>query len=168
MEQRQRRSFLESAYREHSASLLSELSFFCGSRQAAEDAVQEAFIALADSLEKGSFENINLRAWLSSAARNSFRNYLRSTAKERAFYEPENVPDCFGGSSFEADEFRAAEDAESVEALMKALSPFERRLVLGHFKEGKSIYELSREFNMSPRALREEIRRALSRLKKRL
>jgi RNA polymerase sigma-70 factor (ECF subfamily) len=128
-----------------------------GDTEAAKEVVQETFIRVYTSLGSFGF-NSALSTWIYRIAYNTANTYL-SKKKSKRLVDGLDVDLLVDGKTKEN-----YENKEIVEALLSAVSPEERFLLMGREVEGTSFEELARITGKSSEALRT----LMSRLKARL
>lgn len=140
-------------------SLYGELTGWCtamaGSRAAAEDLVQEAFLralvnyGLLEGLDAG-----KRRAWMYRTVKNLFIDRKRREAFETAVGQ---MPE----EGFEETEYVRVDDAQ----LLGALAPEERLLFTMRYLEGYNSAELGKIFGLPPGTVRSRLSGARKRLR---
>ena len=124
----------------------------------AEDATQDAFIALFSRL-KPDFEFSSIKYYLLNSVR--FISY--KIKKERAKFADEFPEEELGLSE---DVMRRLDELESLSYLRKALSEEELTIVLKHLLEEKTFREIAKEKGVSENSISAKYRRALDKVRK--
>lgn len=130
---------------------------------AAEDIVQEAFVALWQKIVSGSMP-MNTKAYLAASVRNKSIDYLRHKAARGEEQLQEKAV-------MAADEVREMEDASDRAALWRALDALpagRRRMLLMHKRDGLKYAEIAQRLGVSEGTVRNQISRALQTLRGRI
>lgn len=128
-----------------------------GSRQEAEDAVQDLYIRLWGSLD-GLDRVKNPQAWCLTVLRNLCIDRLRAGAGQREVPVYENIP--------EAEMPERSERVERALGAVRTLSPKNRELLRLRLVEELSFGEISRRTGLRETALRVAFHRLKNKLKK--
>lgn len=128
-----------------------------GSRQEAEDVVQDVFLRLY--LQEQEFENMeNVRRWLARVAVNASRDVLRSARWKKRAALDEEIP---------APEFKTTEQSELYGEVMKLQEKYRTVLYLFYFEEF-SVKEISELLNIRESLVTTRLFRARMQLRERL
>jgi RNA polymerase sigma-70 factor (ECF subfamily) len=135
-----------------------------GDQPTAEDATSQVFVralaALPRYRERGSF-----RSWLFAIAHNVVTDLARSTRRAQAHVDGPLTDDVLDPSPSPEEAVLAAQDAESLQALLATL-PDDQRRVLELRLSGLSSPDVGRVLGRSPTAVRSLQFRAVERLRR--
>jgi len=133
--------------------IVTGLSVMCGSRPAAEDAVQGALAKAWERSERG--EHIEeLAGWVTVVARNSLRSWFRRVGAERrarAALEPRGAPSQSTGMS---------EDRNDVVRALRALTKTQRETTVLYYYLGMKVGEIGRTLGVSEGTVKSTLHRA--------
>jgi RNA polymerase sigma-70 factor, ECF subfamily len=133
--------------------IVTGLSMMCGSRPAAEDAVQEALAKAWERSERG--ERIDdLAGWVTVVARNSLRSWFRRVGAERraraALGQQSNVRHGTGTTHDHVDVVRA----------LAVLTKTQRETTVLHYYLGMPVKEIGRILGVSEGTVKSTLHRA--------
>lgn len=131
------------------------------SREDAEDIVQEAFVKMAQAINR--FSGGSVLAWLFTIARHTFYDRVRKYRKEVALddmHESENVKHDI---ALDIDTARKQEDLMKN---VKQLSMHERELVMLRYWQGLSMKQIAPIVGKTHDAVRQELSRLIKKLRK--
>jgi RNA polymerase sigma-70 factor (ECF subfamily) len=134
-----------------------------GAEYAADDAAQEACIAVLTALPRYRDEGRPFEAFVFGIAARKVADVQRSTI--RAAVPTENMPDAVDEALGPEDHAVRAADAQRARDLLSRLPDHLRELLTLRVAVGLSAEETGRALNMSPGAVRVAQHRALSRLR---
>lgn len=149
------RSYLRSAFLAGYGDLLRSLTGKLGSRDSAEDALQDAFIRLERARELPDVQNA--RAYLLRIAVNSANNTRRSNRDQLTASEGREFLEILDE---QPDPEQAAVSRSDMAALNRALEdlPERRRdIFVAAWKEGLSKEMIAERFGLAPRTVRQEL-----------
>jgi RNA polymerase sigma-70 factor, ECF subfamily len=128
------------------------LSVLCGSRPAAEDAVQDALAKAWERSERG--EHIDdLAAWVTVVARNGLRSWFRRRGAERRAREALEERAAPAGSG-------AAEDRVDVLRALGRLTETQRETTVLHYYLGLTVAEIARTQGVSEGTVKSTLHRS--------
>jgi RNA polymerase sigma-70 factor, ECF subfamily len=128
------------------------LSVLCGSRPAAEDAVQDALAKAWERSERG--EHIDdLAAWVTVVARNGLRSWFRRRGAERRAREALEEPAAPPGSG-------AAEDRVDVLRALGRLTETQRETTVLHYYLGLTVAEIAHAQGVSEGTVKSTLHRS--------
>jgi len=148
--------------------------FMCGDRQAAEDLVQESFLAAGQSLDR--FEGRSSPyTWLYGILLNKFRKWLRERGEMRYLQEMADE----GHADAAADRLEAVvqepmqeiekqEMADLVQEAILELPPYHRSVLVLRYLEAFSYEEIAESLGCSIGTVKSRIHYALKKLARRL
>ncbi|MDR2606026.1 MAG: RNA polymerase sigma factor [Oscillospiraceae bacterium] len=146
---------LETLYREHKAALTARLAAYSRDRNAAEDAVQQAYLKALQSAEFATLPERAMVSWLYTTARNALTDEKRRMARLTAFdpdYDaPTNEPD--------------ADDMLFLQELLEKLSPEHRQIVTLRYLTGLNATQIGQMLSLPAATVRTRLRAAIKRLK---
>jgi RNA polymerase sigma-70 factor (ECF subfamily) len=156
---------------EHYDRLFRAARLMCGSAQAAEDLVQDSFLAAAESL--GRFKgHSSTYTWLYGILLNKFRRWLRrkgraplslqAIAGEEARRPPEEVLQA--DSPGPPQRAEAAEATELVRRAVEELDPDHRAVITLRYLEGMSYGEIARALGCPVGTVKSRIHYALEKI----
>ena len=134
-----------------------------GAEYAADDAAQEACIAVLTALPRYRDEGRPFEAFVFGIAARKVADVQRSAV--RSAVPTENMPDAVDDSPGPEDHAVAADEAERARLLLAKLPDHLRELLLLRVAVGLSAEETGRALNMTPGAVRVAQHRALARLR---
>lgn len=150
---------MEELYEKYYRELLAFGTRMCGSRESAEDLIQETFIkALINAATVENLSPSQQRAWLYRSFKNLFIDRYR-----RAVLEAEHVEACVS-TGFEDSTLAAIEEAR----LLQRIEPLDREIFELRYVEGYSSGEIAQMLHLSPGTIRSRLSRCRKRLKKEL
>lgn len=159
-----RAELVDVLFRRHYAGLLRLGVVMLGSREAAEDAVQEAFIGLhrhARSLR----DPEAAEAYLRSAVLNRCRSWVRRQVTQRA---PRPLALVTEQAQSPEDAVVSRHESESLVALMRTLARRQREVLACRYVLEMSVAETARLLDISEGAVKAHIHRGLRALEKRI
>ena len=149
-------------YREHSPTLVRQLTRATGCREDARDLVQETFIRLM-KLDPGMLARIERpEAFMRRVSTNLLHDWGRSRsldAKSKAVLEQD--------SQKSVDQVKYLESREKlrrIEAAMASLNPKTRRIFIAHRVEGMSYAEIAKETGLSIKGVEKQMSKAIAKL----
>jgi len=156
----------EALFNAYHAPLCAFVNHYIGSRDLAEEIVQDVFFFVWDRRETWQVRT-SLKSYLFAAARNAAASYLRhqQVVKRR---EPETV-ELFRNSSHSVDE--QIHERELIEAVQQAVSrlPTRCRLIFTlHREQGLTYAQIAEVLELSPKTVDVQMGRALKALRKAL
>lgn len=160
-----RAAFLQ-LFDRHAASLLRFGVAFCRDEAAAEDALQEAWMAVLKGAA-GFRGEVPARAWLFAIARNALRRQKRKRAgepDEQSSLEELGERAGFGDEAASRGLAESVEDREQVTKALEALCEDERELLWLVDVEGLSLDEAAASFGLTLAATKSRLHRARLRL----
>lgn len=149
----------EELYEDHYKELIAYGTRMSGSRELAEDLVQETFVRAMMHTE--TVEDLSpgkRRAWLYRTFKNLFFDRCRRAVLERT-YEQNVRP--------EAAEDRGIQEIENA-MLLQSISPQERTIFQLRYFEGYTSEEISQMLNLPPGTIRSKLSRGRKHLKEKL
>jgi len=150
----------------HEGSLLRVAHALLGNAQAAQDAAQEAFLALCrerDRLAANNSANRNLGGWLCTVVRNHCLDQLRARACRRHLDARELDP--AGTLCDPVQPLAAVEGAERVWAAVSALPPLERAAITLRYRDGLSYQDIAARLDKTATHVGVLLHTALGRLR---
>ena len=139
-----------------------------GSREAAEDLVQETLVKLYPKISE--LQTIDRpEAWLKKVVYRQFVDGLRKRSRRPEHYTVDSSEGVDGLESQGHSPEKLAETAEirqNLEAALDRLDASSRLVVVMHFVEGYTLPEMAEIHNLPMETLKTRLRRAKSRLKK--
>jgi RNA polymerase sigma factor (sigma-70 family) len=159
-------SQLRSAFLSGYGDLLKWLTGKLGSRESAEDALQDAYLRLERAPELPEVKNA--RAYLLRIALNSAHNRRRS---ERAHLSVSEGREFLDILDEQPTPEHTASDRSDIDALRRALADLPQRrrdIFLAAWGEGLSREEISARFGLAPRTVRQELTLAREHCAKRI
>ena len=154
----------EQVYRAHCRFVYNVAWRVLGSREDAEEATQEVFVAIYRKLGSFSFES-SLRTWIYRITVNTALNF----AKKRSRYTDRNIPYEDGrhdsAAPNAADEVIEKENREQlVDAMLSALNPDQRACLVLRVMQDLSYEDIARTLNININTVRTRIKRAREKL----
>ena len=165
MNHSQVQDFVESAYIKYKDILVIEVFKLTKDYSLAEDCVQETFLVLNRRLLMDEFENVNLKAFLSSVAHNIALKYRYSHSKELVAGDYIDLIK-FNEDDYDCGEILFLENHEYVMNAIKILPPLERRVLILRYANGLKYDAIARTLNINVDAVKRMIRKSLNVLKK--
>lgn len=146
---------IETVFAKYQPEMLGALHHWSGDRQAAEDAVQQAFLQAVQSRQTlDGMEEKSIRAWLYTTARRALIDQKRRQAKVRTQLE----------GDYESPDPDPA-DAIAVRALVQALEPEQRRLVEMRYFAGLTSAQIGVALGIPAATVRTRLRAALKEMR---
>lgn len=138
--------------------IVTGLSVMCGSRSAAEDAVQDALAKAWERSERG--EHIEqLAAWVTVVARNNLRSWFRRVRAERrardALEARETLERATGARTG-----GGAEDRLDVARALALLTETQREITVLHYYLGMTVADVGRALGISDGTVKSTLHRA--------
>jgi len=130
----------------------------CGNEQVAQDAVQEAWIKLANTLRKLNDPRA-LRAWLYRLVRWRTMDILRQMKRHNAYTE------VFDESTHSASLENAINDSEELTAAMNRLPPLEKQMIHLFYLDELKVNEIALVLEIPPGTVKSRLNRARKLLK---
>lgn len=127
---------------------------------AAEDVVQEAFVALWEKMKAGEGPSLS-KAYLSASVRNACIDILRRRRSHPESALPEDVAEPITDEEALSRSFDEARLWTAVESLPEG----RRRMLLMHRRDGLKYSEIAERLGVSERTVRNQISRALKTLR---
>lgn len=150
----------------HERDLLRTAHALLGDAQAAQDAVQEGFMALCRERERLLGEagrHRGLGGWLCTVVRNHCLDQLRARAYRR--HLDAAAVDPAGEPADPAQPLAAAEGAERVWAAVRALPPLERAAVTLRYRDGLSYQDIAERLDKTATHVGVLLHTAINRLR---
>ncbi len=152
----------------HERDLLRVAHALLGDAASAQDAAQEAFMALCRERERlvgNSSRHRNLGGWLCTVVRNHCLDQLRSRAYRRHLDASEVDPACQAVDPTQP--LAAAEGADRVWTAVRALPPLERAAVTLRYRDGLSYQDIAARLDKTATHVGVLLHTALGRLRER-
>jgi RNA polymerase sigma-70 factor (sigma-E family) len=148
---------LHAAFEQHYVRLLRLSILLVGSREAAEDLVQEAFIRAAPRLD--ALGPTEVGPYLRATVLNLWKNRLRRAAIERR-HRPSSMPEARGEAAFD--------DREAIWRVVRRLPDRQRACIVLRYYEDLSEREVADILGCSVGSVKSHSSRAIARLRKEL
>ena len=148
---------LEIFYEQNKDRLTKVLSGYSGDKEAAADAVQEAFLkALKNRAIISAMQEKSLWSWLYTTAKNSLIDEKRKAARNEAYADAHE----------EADRYIDPTDAIMVRGLLHKLPPNLAHIVSLKYFGGFNATEIGQMKGVPPATVRSQLRAAMTAMKK--
>jgi RNA polymerase sigma factor (sigma-70 family) len=135
------------------------LSVVCGSRPAAEDAVQEALARAWERSERG--ERIeSLKAWVTAVSLNLLRSRYRKMRAERRARQRTSGLGSLGGANEGVHPMRAIEDLVDIRRALAALPRRQREATVLRYYLDMDVAEVARTLGVSEGTVKTTLHRA--------
>lgn len=149
----------EELYENHYKELVAYGTRMSGSKELAEDLVQETFVkALMNTETVADLSHSKQRAWLFRAFKNLFVDRYRRAVRERE-YEQNGQPEYI--------EDQGMQEVENA-MLLQSISPQDRAIFQLRYLDGYSAEEISQMMNLPPGTIRSKLSRCRKFLKQNL
>jgi RNA polymerase sigma-70 factor (ECF subfamily) len=162
------REWIERVFRDHYAALCTFVCGFVGSREVAEDIVQDLFCSIWQDSERWMAADDALRPMLFVAARNRALDVLKQR-RVRERYAEQTALAAAPHAGWAPDEAAAWGEIESaLDAAIAALPEGAREIFLLSRRDGLTYREIAERFGLSVKTVETQIRRALIKLRAQL
>ena len=165
LNQSQIQQFVEEAYIKYKSILILEVLKLTKDYSLAEDCVQDAFLVLNRRMLMGEFENINLKAFLSSVSHNIALKYISSNSRELAAGDYIDLIK-FNEAECDSGEILFLENHEYIINAIKALAPIERRVLVLRYVNGLKYEDISKALNLNINSVKYLLNKSVKILKK--
>ena len=151
-------SAFQPVFHHYNRELLPFIVRLTGSKEAAEEVIQEVFLRLWQQRDK--LNGIrNPRAWIIRIASNISFTYLRKQITESRLYEKLQTSPSFNATP--ENELAAKEIAMQIREAVLRLNPSERRVFELSRDRGMSIPEIAESLGLSPHTIKNQLTTAL-------
>lgn len=159
------KDIISEIFTEHNKFLYNIALSILSNRTSAEDALQEAFLKIADNVEKiKKIECPQRVAYCVITVKNVSRNQIRSDSRTVSYDSYEGVDNLFPSGQSIEDEFVKNEEIKQIQSIINSLPDKDKQMIHLKWNRSKSYKEIADILNITEDAAKKRGQRAIKKV----